>query len=760
MLNGPFENLENFSNSRPLFLNLELKTDKSRFELLCSHPKTNIFDTIELQIADLLHVRDPASKYEGAILAQKVIEHIQGKELLHYGSWVYYPWSHRLVHLLPQAEFIEVRTNRNLHKITVRERDLLSEKRIGIIGLSVGQSVALTMALERMAGELVIADYDTLDLSNLNRIRAGVHQLGVSKVEIVAREIAEIDPYLKVTCFTEGITTDNIDAFFSQPRPLDLLVDECDSLNIKIEARRKARKMGIPVLMDTSDRGMLDVERYEIEPSRKLFHGLLGEMEDAKFDGITPEQRLAILARVVGVDSVSSRLKASVLEMGFTTRAWPQLASAVALGGAVVTDAARRILLGECVVSGRYYIDVAEKIIKAPVNQLVTSGEDLRLLQWQQMQNWIEQYRHQPPQCVPEMETIERLVECACAAPSSGNNQPWKWYYKGGLLFLFIDKMHTQAFGDFKQIPTYISLGAALENLAIAAHQEGLGTTEQAVSPSEDGPVYIITFSSLVNKTIENPYYPYIFKRKTERSLHYHKPIETEVMRYIENLVISDHPKFTLQVESRAAQLNQLGSIVAEMDVIRLLNKRGHHDFFHSELRWTTEQAMERGDGIDLPSLHLSSADKLGVRLLSDPDTAKVVADLNGGQKLLENSQNMLANTASVIFLSCPDFAINNFLEGGKLMQKIWLYCTSQNIAVHPIVSPLYFFYRHLHGDNEGLDEKEVKKIEALRIEFLKIFTSNHKCSEIMMLRIGYCPDMPQQTIRRSMNEVLKFDNI
>ncbi len=109
-----------------------------------------------------------------------------------------------------------VRTDRNRNKITSDEQALLATKKVGVIGLSVGQSVSLALTQERSFGELRLADYDTLDLSNLNRIRSGVHQLGLKKVVNVAREIAEIDPFLKVTCFPEGITTDNIERFLTE----------------------------------------------------------------------------------------------------------------------------------------------------------------------------------------------------------------------------------------------------------------------------------------------------------------------------------------------------------------------------------------------------------------------------------------------------------------------------------------------------------------------------------------------------------------
>ena len=54
---------------------------------------------------------------------------------------------------------------------------------------------------------------------------------------------------------------------------------KCDSFPIKILSRLKARDYHIPVLMDTSDKGLIDIERFDLEPQRALFHGLL-ETED------------------------------------------------------------------------------------------------------------------------------------------------------------------------------------------------------------------------------------------------------------------------------------------------------------------------------------------------------------------------------------------------------------------------------------------------------------------------------------------------
>ena len=164
------------------------------------------------------------------------------------------------MHVLPREEFRLVRTDRNRGKIERPQQRSLLGRRIGVIGLSVGNSAAVTFALEGIGGRFKLADFDEFGLSNLNRLRAGVHHLGVNKAVLSARQMFEIDPYLDIEIFTDGLTRQNLDEFTDG---LDLVVEECDTPYAKIAAREAARRRGIPVVMDCNDRGMLDVERFD-----------------------------------------------------------------------------------------------------------------------------------------------------------------------------------------------------------------------------------------------------------------------------------------------------------------------------------------------------------------------------------------------------------------------------------------------------------------------------------------------------------------
>ncbi|GAA4030707.1 hypothetical protein GCM10022247_64740 [Allokutzneria multivorans] len=324
--------------------------------LLTSGQVVAVHDRIDDQLEELIACTNPGRRRTAREWDSAKDEACDGAPRWRYGNWVWYPWSARLVHVLPREQFRLVRTDRNRDKITRADQARLLERRIAVIGLSVGNSAALTCAMEGVGGAFRLADHDRLGLSNLNRLRAGVSDLGVEKTVLCARQMAEIDPYLDIEIHRGGVTEETIGHFFDGG-PLDLLVEECDTPWVKIAAREHARRLGIPVLMDTNDRGMLDVERFDVEPDRPLLHGRLGATRSEDLSDLDRPRLIRLLLDMVDESQLSSAMTEAIARIGHTLSSWPQLASGVVLGGALVTDTARRILLGHPVPSGRYYVD-------------------------------------------------------------------------------------------------------------------------------------------------------------------------------------------------------------------------------------------------------------------------------------------------------------------------------------------------------------------------------------------------------------------
>lgn len=365
---------------RPLIFDCAEELDRKKFNEFATTAKVwRTHDTIIQQVKDLLYARHPQwiKRPIGEAQLQLEIEKLtDGAPLTHYGCWVYYPWSGMLVHLLPTEEFQELRGNRNRNKITVEEQKKLTKLTIGVVGLSVGNAVATALAMEGIGGCLKLADFDQLDLSNMNRVQATVADIGLPKTVLCMRQIYGMNPYAHVIPFTDGLTEENLDEFYTGTPKLDLIVDECDDIRIKVLLRERAKALRVPVLMETSNRGMLDVERYDLEPERPIFHGLLGNVTSADIPvDLAMDEKIKFVIPIIGLESLSTRSAASMSEIGRTISTWPQLGSEVILGGATISTAVRQWALGESLISGRRYIDLTELVSTGIAQYAITMEE-------------------------------------------------------------------------------------------------------------------------------------------------------------------------------------------------------------------------------------------------------------------------------------------------------------------------------------------------------------------------------------------------
>src|SRR5690606_32266740 len=108
------------------------------------------------------------------------------------------------------------------------------------------------------------------------------------------------------------------------------------------------------------------------------------------------------------------------------------------------------------------------------------------------------------------------LVSAVGLAPSPGNNQPWKWYYDGKRLYLFHDRRRSVSFGDFQHMASYLTFGAAIENLYLKAKELGIRINERRF-PLDDTPWLIAAFSFTYSAVEKDELSHYIGLRCTNR---------------------------------------------------------------------------------------------------------------------------------------------------------------------------------------------------------------------------------------------------
>lgn len=308
----------------------------------------NFVDAFSHQIKELFIIKNP--EYAGprkteSYETKKFADFLKnlGKDY----TYVFYPWNFSLVKTVTKENYLELKTNRNRDLITKKEQEKLRNTKIAVFGMSVGSNISLVLTQAGISNDIIIADFDTLDTTNLNRIIAGAHHIGLNKTIIAARRIYEDNPFAKVTTLLKGASRKNIEKLLKAGE-IDLMIEEVDSLPFKIEVRELAIKYKVPVVMitDNGDGVVLHVERYDLG-YKKIFNKDLFYWKNI----LSQPPSMELMGNVImndivgGVKNVDPKMLRSVkkvLEKELVS--WSQLGSAAILGGVVATVMLKKII--------------------------------------------------------------------------------------------------------------------------------------------------------------------------------------------------------------------------------------------------------------------------------------------------------------------------------------------------------------------------------------------------------------------------------
>lgn len=584
--------------------------------------------------------------------------------------WIHFPWRRALVGVLGPRGYRTLRLDRNRNLITTAEQDRLSGLRIGVAGLSVGHVIAHTLAAEGICGELRLADFDTLELSNLNRVPATLFDLGVNKATAAARRIAEVDPYLPVAVFEDGLTADNLDAFL---QGVDVVVEECDSLDMKVALREAARLRGLPVLMATSDRGLVDVERFDEEPNRAVMHGLLGDVNAESLAGMSSRDKVPYVLTYLDGGRLSARMAASLVEVDRSISTWPQLAGEVTLGAAAIVEAVRRIGLGEPLRSGRVRIDIGDAL-DAPTDPAAAVAQ-------------VIPHPAESAGSSASDDVVRMVVDAAVRAPSGGNVQPWIVDAVGDSVRLTLAREYTSTM-DVALRGSAVALGAAVFNAKVAAAAHGrLGPV--SIVEGNDAP----TLSATVvlgdgDDAALAAQYEGVLARETNRRIGKPGALSADIADELTAAAAAEGAMVTLITD--ADEISSAATLLAIADRVRYLTPRLHADMI-SELRWPDDPDADAG--IDVDSLELAPDEYAVLSILRRGDVMAALSEWDAGLALGDLTNDRVRSSCALAVLRVTGSALIDFARGGAAAEAVWICAERNGLAVQPI-SPAFLYAR------------------------------------------------------------------
>lgn len=139
----------------------------------------------------------------------------------------------------------------------------IKNTKVAVIGIGGVGGYAVECLIRSGIENIIIVDYDTIDITNLNRqIISDQKHLGYFKVDEMERRILNINPNCKITKMYNKLSIENLDELFKYS--FDYLIDACDTIKVKQELIKRCLDNKIRIISCMGTGNKLEPSKLEI----------------------------------------------------------------------------------------------------------------------------------------------------------------------------------------------------------------------------------------------------------------------------------------------------------------------------------------------------------------------------------------------------------------------------------------------------------------------------------------------------------------
>lgn len=141
--------------------------------------------------------------------------------------------------------------------------DKLKNSHVAVFGVGGVGSFSAESLARAGVGKLTLVDFDTVDISNLNRqIHALTSTIGMSKVELMKDRILQINPECEVTIHEKLLNAETIDEIFNYE--WDYVIDAIDMVSSKILLAEVCYKNNIRIIASMGTGNKMDPTKFKV----------------------------------------------------------------------------------------------------------------------------------------------------------------------------------------------------------------------------------------------------------------------------------------------------------------------------------------------------------------------------------------------------------------------------------------------------------------------------------------------------------------
>ena len=307
-------------------------------------------------------------------------------------------------------------------------------------------------------------------------------------------------------------------------------------------------------------------------------------------------------------------------------------------------------------------------------------------------------------------EELTFLLNYAILAPSSHNSQPWRFNVSDDRIMVFADQSRLLSVADADKREMYISLGAALENLIIAAEHFGYNCTV-SYFPGEKDLVADVSLKAGAQTFSNSSLFQAITARRADRNPYEMRSISQADLDHLRRL--SSHPDVALFLSQEPETNEAFRETVVEADGI-----------LYSDIKYKSELGSWLGQGVMGPTGIKAKLAQL----------ALVFLDV--GPQETEKDSDLINRTPCIGFISTAENDSLSSVKAGQVLERLWLAAASRGLGLHPMSQPL--------------------EVPQMRDRLSALLPSSSKMKVVQQtFRLGYAAPEEEHSGRRPLEEVL-----
>ena len=155
-----------------------------------------------------------------------------------------------------------------INLIEEEKYNLIKQKVVLIVGIGGVGGYTIETLVRSGIENLILIDYDTFELSNINRqLYANINTINKKKIEVAKENILQINPNAKIITIDKKLNKDNINIL--DKYKIDYIIDACDDIEVKKELILKSIKNKIKIISSMGTGNKLNPTLFEISDIRK-----------------------------------------------------------------------------------------------------------------------------------------------------------------------------------------------------------------------------------------------------------------------------------------------------------------------------------------------------------------------------------------------------------------------------------------------------------------------------------------------------------